>query len=64
MTDKQAIINDIRKNYGNCLNIRKLAEALGGNYQRVRRSKVRHCLTAAFKTARARIVSYWTSRGA
>lgn len=29
MADKQAIINDIRKNYGNALNIAKLAEVLG-----------------------------------
>lgn len=29
MADKQAIINDIRKNYGNALSIARLTEALG-----------------------------------
>jgi hypothetical protein len=29
LTDKQVIINDIRKNYGNMLNLRELTEALG-----------------------------------
>jgi len=29
MADKQAIINDVRKNYGNMLNLRETAEALG-----------------------------------
>lgn len=29
MADKQAIINDIRKNYGNMLNLREATEVLG-----------------------------------
>ncbi|MEG0941866.1 MAG: hypothetical protein RSE64_08220 [Oscillospiraceae bacterium] len=29
MADKQAIINDVRKNYGNMLSIQKATEALG-----------------------------------
>ncbi len=29
MSDRQTIINDIRKNYGNMLNLTKVTEALG-----------------------------------